>query len=135
MKSSNLNGLKSWQVERKQNQKQVKNNSIVSILFLIIIGLFVYNIVTTNKIKTDVEKYQTSIDSIQTKIDSVSSINRELDNKLAALDTNINQITKEIDVVDNNINVIKKKTNEKIVVVDHYDNAELNGFFSGRYGN
>ena len=28
-----------------------------------------------------------------------------------------------------------KKTNEKIVVVDHYDNAELNGFFSDRYGN
>ena len=113
----------------------MKNNSFVSILFLIIIGLFVYNIVTTNKIKTDVEKYQTSIDSIQTKIDSVSSINRELDNKLAALDTNINQITKEIDLVDNNINVIKKKTNEKIVVVDHYDNAELNGFFTNRYGN
>ena len=30
---------------------------------------------------------------------------------------------------------LDKKTNEKIVVVDHYDNAELNGFFSDRYGN
>jgi archaellum component FlaC len=94
-----------------------------------------YNTITTTKIKTDVEKSQTSIDSIQTKIHSDSIINTELDLKLDSLDTNINQITKEIDVVDNNINVIKKKTNEKIVVVDHYDNAELNGFFSGRYGN
>ena len=110
-------------------------NNIIGILFLIIIGLFVYNIITTNQIKTDVEKYQTSIDSIQTKIDSVSILNKELDNKLAELDTNILEITQEIQLVDNNINVIKKKTNEKIVVVDHYDNAELNGFFSYRYGN
>jgi len=114
----------------------VKNNNIiVSVLFLIIIGLFVYNIVITNKIKTDVEKYQTSIDSIQTKIDSVSLINKELDNRLAELDTNITEITQEIKLVDNNINVIKKKTNEKVNVVDHYGNDELNQFFTNRYGN
>jgi len=39
-------------------------NNIIGVLFLIIIGLFVYNIITTNQIKTDVEKYQNSIDSI-----------------------------------------------------------------------
>ena len=91
---------------------------------------WIYDSITTNKIKTDVEKYQTSIDSLQTKIDSVSLINKELDNKLAELDTNIAEITQEIELVDNNINVIKKKTNEKVDIVDHYDNTELNQFFS-----
>ena len=76
-------------------------NNIIGILFLIIIGLFVYDIITTKQIKTDIEKYQTSIDSIQTKIDSVSILNKELDNKLAELDTNILEITQEIQLVDN----------------------------------
>jgi len=110
-------------------------NNIIGILFLIIIGLFIYNIITTNQIKTDVEKYQTSIDSIQTKIDSVSIINKELDNQLAELDTNITEITQEIQFVDNNINIIKNNTNEKVDAVDHYDNDELNQFFTNRYGN
>jgi archaellum component FlaC len=74
-------------------------------------------------------------DYIQTKIDSVSLLNKELDNKLAEIDTNITEITQEIELVDNNINVIKKKTNEKVDAVDHYDNAELNQFFTSRYGN
>ena len=69
-----------------------------------------------------------------TKIDSVSLINKELDNRLAELDTNIAEITQEIELVDNNINVIKEKTNEKVNAVDHYDNDELNQFFTGRYG-
>ena len=109
-------------------------SNIIGILFLIIIGLFVYNIITTNQIKTDVEKYQTSIDSIQTKIDSVSILNKELDNKLAELDTNILEITQEIQLVDNNINVIKKKTNEKVVSVDNLGNDELQHFFTDKYG-
>jgi archaellum component FlaC len=111
------------------------NQKVIIILISILILFVGYNTIITTNIKTDVKKYKNSIDSIQTKIDSVSLINKELDLKLDSLDTNINHITKEIDLVDNNINVIKKKTNEKIVVVDHYDNAELNGFFSGRYGN
>jgi len=134
-KSSNLNGLEFWRVERKQNLTQMNNkNNIIGILFLIIIGLFIYNIITTNQIKTDVEKYQTSIDSIQTKIDSVSILNKELDNKLAELDTNILEITQEIQLVDNNINVIKKKTNEKIASVDNLGNDDLQHFFTDKYG-
>ena len=109
-------------------------NNIIGILFLIIIGLFVYNIITTKQIKTDIEKYQTSIDSIQTKIDSVSILNKELDNKLAELDINILEITQEIQLVDNNINVIKKKTNEKVASVDNLGNDELQHFFTDKYG-
>lgn len=109
-------------------------NSLIGVLFLIIIGLFVYNIVATNEIKTDVKKYQNSIDSIQTKIDSVSLINKELDNRLAELDTNITEITQEIELVDNNINVIKKKTNEKVASVDNLGNDELQHFFTDKYG-
>jgi archaellum component FlaC len=85
-------------------------NNIIGILFLIIIGLFVYNIITTNQIKTDV------------------------DNKLAELDTNILEITQEIQLVDNNINVIKKKTNEKVASVDNLGNDDLQHFFTDKYG-
>jgi cell division protein FtsB len=135
MRNLSQNGLKFLLVERKQNLRQMNNkNNIIGILFLIIIGLFVYNIITTNQIKTDVKKYQTSIDSIQTKIDSVSILNKELDNKLAELDTNILEITQEIQLVDNNINVIKKKTNEKVASVDNLGNDELQHFFTDKYG-
>ena len=105
-------------------------NSLIGVLFLIIIGLFVYNIVATNEIKTDVEKYQSSIDSIQTKIDSVSLINKELDNRLAELDTNISEITQEIELVDkfqNNgdsgVKDVVNATQEVINKVDQLDES------------
>ena len=51
-------------------------NNIIGILFLIIIGLFVYNIITTNQIKTDVEKYQTSNENTSESIFSIQTLSQ-----------------------------------------------------------
>jgi len=104
-----------------------------SVLIWILAALMVYNVFLNNQIKTDIKKYEGKIDSLQTKVDSVSILNKELDNKINSLHTQMEIIDSDISNVKTNISVIKRKTNEKINSVDQFTFLELEQFFSARY--
>ena len=104
-----------------------------SVLIWILAALMVYNVFLNNQIKTDIKKYEGKIDSLQTKVDSVSILNKELDNKINSLHTQMEIIDSDISNVKTNISVIKRKTNEKINSVDQFTFLELEQFFTARY--
>jgi len=104
-----------------------------NIILGIIVVLAAWNIFTTNSIKTDVEGYEKKIDSVQTQIDSAQVVNKHIDLKVTKADSAIVGITKEIHHIDTNIITIKKQTDEKVTLVDHYGNAELEQLFAKRY--
>lgn len=106
-----------------------------TILLLIIIGLAGYNIFFTKQLKTDVEGYNAKIDSIQTEIDSVQIVNKQLDEHIFKIHSEILTIDKDITKVENKITTIKEKTNEKVNNVDNYAIHDLYKFFADRYEN
>jgi peptidoglycan hydrolase CwlO-like protein len=107
---------------------------LTNILLVIIGGLVVYSILTTATIKVDVKSFYDKIDNLQSKIDSAAMVNRELDIKIAKVDSSINLINNQISIVDNNINIIKANTNEKVNDVDTFTVSQLEKFFTDRYG-
>jgi peptidoglycan hydrolase CwlO-like protein len=108
-------------------------DNITLIAIVIIIGLILWNLFTTNKIKTDVEGYKKNIELIQTKIDSAKTENGKLTKKIDSLNTQIGVVNNEINHIDNNITIIKKQTNDKVNSVDNMSNLELKRFFTNRY--
>ena len=52
--------------------KDIVTNNKQNILLIIVIVLTVWNIFTTNGIKTDVKSYKEKIESIKTEIDSAN---------------------------------------------------------------
>jgi peptidoglycan hydrolase CwlO-like protein len=118
----------------KENTKSNKmNETIKTILLVIIIALVGYSIFITDSIKTDVQSHYDKIDSLQLSIDSATAVNSMIDEKLIKLDADINNVTNEILAVDQRINDIKIQTNGKVINVDKYTHAELKKFFSKRY--
>jgi peptidoglycan hydrolase CwlO-like protein len=107
---------------------------LTNILLVIIGGLVVYSILTTATIKVDVKSFYDRIDNLQGKIDSAMVVNKELDNKIAKVDSSIVVLNNQILVVDNNINIIKSRTNAKVNDVDNYTVSQLEKFFTDRYG-
>lgn len=103
------------------------------ILLVIITGLVVWNIFTTNTIRTDVKGYQKKIDNIETKIDSSNIVNKKIDSKIGDVKENVTTITKEIHHLDKNITIIKKQTDEKVDNVDNIPDSELELFFTNKY--
>jgi chromosome segregation ATPase len=104
-----------------------------SVIIWILAALVVYNIFLNNKIRTNIQKYEDKIDNLQTKVDSVNILNKELDNKINSLHTQMEIIDSDISNVKTNIRSIKNKTNEKINSVDQFTFLELEQFFSARY--
>ena len=104
-----------------------------TILLLIVIVLSAWNIFTTNGIRTDVRAYKEKIESIQVEVDSAQVVNKEIDNKVSEVKENVVTITKEVQHIDNNLTIVKNKTNEKVIVIDTYSDAELEFFFTNRY--
>lgn len=119
---------------KKENKTNGRMKEVLTnILLVLIIGLIIYSLMMSVAIKTDVGAYYKRIDKIQTKIDSANYVNKQLDLKLAKLDSNISFLNDEIQNVEKNINIIKKRTNEKVVSVDTFSNSELEEFFAKRY--
>lgn len=104
-----------------------------SILLLIVIGLSVWNIFTTNEIKTDVKGYKDKIENIQVEIDSAQIINKEIDNRVSEVKENVITINREVQHIDNNLTIVKNNTNEKVIIIDTYSDDELELFFTNRY--
>ena len=125
---------KSFGIEKENKTNRTMKQILTNILLVIIGALVVYSVLTTATIKVDVKSFYDRIDSLQVKIDSATVINRELDNKIAKVDSSILVLNNQISVVDNNINKIKTQTDEKVNDVDTYTPSELQMFFSTRYG-
>lgn len=119
---------------KKENKTNGRMKEVLTnILLVLITGLIIYSLMMSVAIKTDVGSYYKRIDKLQTKIDSANHVNKQLDLKLAKLDSNISFLNDEIQNVEKNINIIKKRTNEQVVSVDTFSNSELEEFFSKRY--
>jgi peptidoglycan hydrolase CwlO-like protein len=109
---------------------QINQQTLFYILVLLLLG---YLIFSNTGIKTNVKDYKDKIESIQTKVDSVNTVNKQLDEKISNVDTQVLSITKEIHQVDKTITIIKKQTDEKVNSVDNYTHNELEQFFTNRY--
>jgi len=110
-------------------------NNRQNILLVIVIVLALWNILNTNRIKTDVKSYKEKIENIQVEVDSVQLINKEMDKKVLVIKESVNSITKEIYEIDNNIETVKEQTNEKVISVGFIGNVELERLFAERYPN
>ena len=73
------------------------------------------------------------IDSLNHNIDSVENLNKILDSQLINYNSQISEIDKSIDRIKNQKETIKEIYHEKITNVDHYDNSQLDSFFTNRY--
>ena len=110
-------------------QKNIKQNLLLGLIVI----LAIWDIFNTDSLRTDVTAYENRIESFQTKIDSAQVVNKQIDGKLAKVDTAVVAITKQINHIDNSIVTIKNQTNEKINSVDRFSHSELELFFSNRY--
>lgn len=113
--------------------KEFLSKNINTFLLLIIGGLLVLNILSTEVIKTDVKEYRHRIDALQNNIDSTKQVNEIIDNKVEKVDEKVVNLTKEIRYIDKTINVIKNNTDEKVNDVDNFGPNKLELFFSNRY--
>jgi len=104
-----------------------------NILLLIIVILAGWNILTTSRIKTDINGYKDKIESIQTKIDSAKTINTSIDTKIDSVKQKVVTINNEVHHIDKTITVVKQRTNEKINTINKFSNPELEYFFTNRY--
>jgi|688.fasta_scaffold490451_3 hypothetical protein len=106
---------------------------ITNTLLVIVTGLIIYSIMVVTTIKTDVGTHYKKINTIQLKIDSANRVNRELDLKIAKIDSNISVLNNELVGIEKNINIIKKQTNDKVASVDTFSYNQLKEFFTKRY--
>lgn len=109
--------------------KYLKNILIVSFALIVLYWLM---FVLTPASKLAEETYK-KIDSLNHNIDSVEAINRSLDSQLVNYNTQILEIDKSIDRIKNQKETIKEIYHETINNVDHYDNSQLDKFFTDRY--
>lgn len=105
----------------------------IYILLLVVVGLMVFNLYTMNQVKTDIDSYNEKIDIIGKEIDSVQELNKELDDRISSLHSEIELIDGDITRVQNNITTIRKNTDDKINSVDAFTFSELQKFFADRY--
>jgi predicted nucleic acid-binding Zn-ribbon protein len=109
------------------------NNTVQSILLIILVILVAWNIFNTNNIKIDINSYKENIKIIQTQVDSARIFNEEIDVKVSEVKENINLITSEIHIIDKNIKTVRDKIDEKVVSVEFIGNVELERLFTERY--
>lgn len=103
-------------------------------LILICMGFIAFTFLNMRELKTDIEGYNQKIDNLTKEIDSVQQLNKELDDRIASLHSELELIDSDIDKVQNGITNIRKDTDEKVSNVDILTFNELVKFFTDRYG-
>ena len=103
-------------------------------LILICMGFIAFTFLNMRELKTDIEGYNQKIDNLTKEIDSVQQLNKELDDRIASLHSELELIDSDIDRVQNGITNIRKDTDEKVSNVDILTFDELIKFFTDRYG-
>jgi vacuolar-type H+-ATPase subunit I/STV1 len=109
--------------------KTIKN--ILIVVFALIVLYWIMFVLTPSS-KLAEETYK-KIDSLNRNIDSVEALNRSLDSQLVNYNSQITEIDKSIDRIKNEKTTIKEIYHETITNVDHYDNSQLDSFFTNRY--
>ena len=102
-------------------------------LILVCMGFLAFTFLNMQELKTDIEAYNEKIDNLGKEIDSVQQLNKELDDRIQSLHSEIELIDSDIDRVQNGITNIKKQTDEKVSRVDSLTLSELQEFFTKRY--
>lgn len=105
-----------------------------NLLILICIAFVGFTFLNMKELKTDIEGYNEKIDNLTKEIDSVQQLNKQLDDRIASLHSELELIDSDIDRVQNGITNIRKNTNEKVNNVDSFTFDELIKFFTDRYG-
>lgn len=103
-------------------------------LILICMGFIAFTFLNMRELKTDIEGYNQKIDNLTQEIDSVQQLNKELDDRIASLHSELELIDSDIDRVQSGITNIRKDTDEKVSNVDVLTFNELVKFFTDRYG-
>jgi len=97
-------------------------------------GFLAFTFLNMRELKTDIQGYNEKIDNLTKEIDSVQQLNKELDDRIASLHSELELIDSDIDRVQNGITNIRKDTDEKVSNVDILTFNELVKFFTDRYG-
>lgn len=79
------------------------------------------------------EQTYKKIDSLNHNIDSLEIENKILDSSIINYTHQIDNIDNSIDRIKNEKTTIKEIYHETITNVDHYDNSQLDSFFTNRY--
>jgi hypothetical protein len=109
--------------------KTIKN-ILIAVFALIVLYWIMFVLTPSSKLAEETYK---KIDSLNHNIDSVEALNRSLDSQLINYNTQISEIDKSIDRIKNEKTTIKEIYHETITNVDHYDNSQLDSFFTNRY--
>jgi peptidoglycan hydrolase CwlO-like protein len=112
----------------------MKSNK-TTILLILIACLAAYTIFQNHKIKTDINEYNAKIDTIKKEVDSVYTVNKEIDSQIENVDNYIASMEKNVNDMTKNITLIKNDTDEKVNIVTTIGNVELEQLFANRYGN
>ena len=79
------------------------------------------------------EQTYNKIDSLNHNIDSLEAENKILDSAIINYTHQIDNIDNSIDRIKNEKTIIKEIYHETITNVDHYNNSQLDSFFTKRY--
>ena len=105
--------------------------TILIVAFTLFMTYWILFVITpnTNLAKETYEK----IDSLNHNIDSLQAANKVLDSTLIGYTNQITEIDKSIDRIKNEKTTIKEIYHETINNVEHYNNTQLDSFFTNRY--
>jgi prefoldin subunit 5 len=100
---------------------------------VVIIGLWLINIVVQNE-HTQTNNYKKTIDSLNIELIKIDSIHKKLDDTIIVYKDSIVYLDKIIEINKANINKLKEKHDKIYYITTQYTNAQLDSFFSNRYG-
>ena len=104
-----------------------------NMLIIICMTFLAFTLFNVRGLKTDIEGFNERIDNIGAEIDSIQGLNKELDERIQSLHSELELIDTDIDRVQNNIYTIRRNTDEKKNSVDNLTISELHEFFTKRY--
>ena len=112
----------------------MKNNIKSNILLVVAVLLIIYLVFSGNNYSADRNKYKDEIELLKKHSDSLKTINKDYQVKVDILDSEIVVLNTGITLQDQKIRRLKKTIDEKIDIIDSYNNGELQQFFTDRYG-
>jgi len=111
----------------------MKGTRYTNLLILVCMGFVAFTFLNIREVKTDIQGFNDRIDNIGAEIDSIQGLNKELDERIQSLHSELELIDTDIDRVQNNIYTIRRNTDEKKNSVDNLTLSELQEFFAKRY--
>ena len=115
----------------------MKIDKITGILLVIIISLLVYIVLTSGNKNEYIDKYakqKQKIDSLSRCISVLDIEHKKQDSLIALYQNQLKALETKVDSTKNKITEIKKYYGKKIKDINSYNNAELDSFFTNRYG-